>query len=66
MAELTKRKGICERVIERLARKEYLLLELRDDGSIIDPNQAPDEDVDSMIMVNPNIVVDDYFENVVE
>uniref|UniRef100_A0A6G1SDS4 DNA replication licensing factor MCM6 n=1 Tax=Aceria tosichella TaxID=561515 RepID=A0A6G1SDS4_9ACAR len=65
-AELVKRKEICERVIERLTRKDLLLLELRDDGSLIDPNQAPEVDLDSMIMVNPNIVVDDFFEEVIE
>lgn len=65
-AELIKRKEICERVIERLTRNELLLLELRDDGSIIDPSQVRDEDVDSMIMVNPNIDVDDFFDDVIE
>jgi DNA replication licensing factor MCM6 len=65
-AELIKRKEICERVVDRLIRKECLLLELRDDGSIVDQNAAREEDVDFMIMVNPHLDVEEFMDVAVE
>lgn len=73
-SELIRRKQLCEKVLNRLIRKENLLIELRDDGNIVDPSQAESpsqsqqqqpEDQDRYIMINPNLDVDnDIFEEV--
>jgi DNA replication licensing factor MCM6 len=64
-ADLIQRKQTCDKVIERLIRKEYLLVELHEDGTIIDPSDATSQqkDDDLIVMVNPQVDIDAVFDD---
>lgn len=56
-SELIVRKQLCEKVIYRLVKTDHLLMEVQEDGNLIDPaadNQPDAEDEDRHIIVNPN------------
>lgn len=72
--ELIKRKHICDCVINRLVYKDYILMEITDQGTIIDPQRSRDEQQqadgqeDKMIIINPSMDDEDMreqFERVV-
>lgn len=68
--ELAKRKQICEKVIRLLVRKDHVLMELREDGGLVDPAAPEDESdregLERRIIVNPEIVdVEDFFTEII-
>lgn len=69
-AQLTQQKQICEKVIKRLVQKDFVFLELREDGEIIDHESATvkteDDDVDRHIMLNPTCEEEAYLDNITE
>lgn len=69
-AELIKRKEICEKVIDRLIRHDQVLMELRDDGRIVDQSEEASqqpgaEREDRAIMINPTMESENLFDQVI-
>lgn len=68
-SELIMKKQLCEKVIDRLVNKDYLLMEVQEDGNLVDPDSTsqPDtEQEDRYIIVNPNYddEEEDFFDQV--
>lgn len=63
-SELIKRKQLCEKVLDRLIRTDQLIMELRDSGEIIDPNEQQVGDEDRLLIINPTLEDEDFFEQV--
>jgi len=68
-SELIKRKQLCEKVLDRLVKTDHILMEIREDGQIIDPTDEilkADAEEDRLIIINPHFLEDeDFFDQVV-
>lgn len=74
--ELIKRKQLSEKVLDRLIKKDNFLMEMCDDGELINPDAATDSqdqsqqqqqkpDEDRLIIINPAVEFEDFFEQVI-
>lgn len=64
--QLIERKQLCERIIDRLIIRDHVLVEVRDDGVVIDRTDGsqPTLEEDRLLMVNPIFNQEDFFEEV--
>jgi len=64
---LIQKKKLCEKVLDRLIKKDAILLELHKDGEIVmqtdSESQKEQERDDRMIMINPNCDIESFFDH---
>lgn len=62
--QLINKKQLCEKVLDRLIRFDYILMEVLDDGKLCDPSQPSVEEEDRYITLNPSLDVDDLLDQI--
>lgn len=63
--ELITKKQLCEKVIDRLIKKEQILLELKEDGDIADPAEVEtSHEEDRLIILNEANDNEDYIDDI--
>lgn len=67
-SQLIYKKQLCEKVLDRLIRKESLLLELKDNGDIAVPetDKPAEQEEDRVIILNMAYDINDYMDNITD